>query len=589
MKNIVSENMLNRTGKVRVRLGAFRQAEDGNLIIFGLFIFLLMLMIGGLAVDLMRLETTRVKIQGTADRCALAAADLDQPLPPADVVTDCFTKAGLIQYMDGPPTVNQGPNFRIVTANAKARVPMLFSNLLSVFGPTAQFGTLESLVVPAVATAEERITDVEISLVVDMSSSMQQNNKLVNLRSAATTFVETVLENNDPNTTGLTTVSLIPYSAVVNMGANLAQFYAMTTPHTLSHCLLANTSEFNGTYINPSVVHTRVSHFDYGAETNTSATPITRPWCFRPTENPIIVHSSNETQLTTAIANLVSFGNTAIDLGMIWGTTLLDPRTQPIVSGLISNSVVLNDAAGRPVNWDATDNLKVIVLMTDGENTIEYDLSEPYKTGLSSLWVYKENAAQAWGSVPTNRFSVQYEGQETSNNRSDDKFFWLGQSSDSARYKNYPQGFSGGESGYRSTAYPAVQPGQGYSYTSTVRQLSWQDVYATWVRTVIYNKFYNEPYSKGKINYNTYVATYYALESVVTDAQADNRLSNVCQAAKDEGVVIYTVAFEAPSGGQAALLDCASSTSHYYNVAGTNIRSAFAAIASDIARLKLTQ
>ncbi len=577
-----------RKDAVRARIASFRRAEDGSLIIFGLFIFLLMLMVGGLAVDLMRLETTRVKLQGTSDRCALSAADLDQKLEPNAVVTDCFTKAGMIEYLDGPAIVDQGVNYRVVTVNAKARVPMLFSNLLSVFGPTEKFGTLEVLTAPGTSTAEERITDVEISLVVDMSSSMQQNSKLPNLRTAAKAFIETVLLNNDPSSAGLTTVSMVPYSAVVNPGVALSPFYAMTNEHNYSTCLLANTSEFNGTWINPAVVHQRVSHFDYGAETNTSQTPIKRPWCFKPTENQIVVHSYNEVALKAAVDNLVSFGNTAIDLGMIWGSTLLDPRTRPIINNLISTNVVQADAAGRPANWDAEDALKIIVLMTDGENTQEYDLREPYKSGLSSLWVFKQNAGDLLGSVATSRFSVQYQGQSTKNDRTDDKFFWLGQDSTN-RYRNYPQGFSGGQTGYRNTANPTVLAGQGYNYSSTVRHLSWQDVYATWVRTVIYNKFFNEPYNAGNIDYSTYTGTYYALDTVVNDTQADTRLKNVCQAAKDEGVVIYTVAFEAPTGGQAALLDCATSPSHYYNVAGTNIRNAFASIASDIANLKLTQ
>ena len=588
MKTTTLASHTRREDAVRARIAAFRNGEDGSLIIFGLFIFLLMLMVGGLAVDLMRLETTRVKLQGTSDRCALSAADLDQKLEPNAVVTDCFAKAGMSEFQDGPAIIDQGVNYRVVTVNAKARVPMLFSNLLSVFGPTEKFGTLEVLTAPGTSTAEERITDVEISLVLDMSSSMQQNSKLPNLRTAAKAFIETVLQNNEPSSAGLTTVSIVPYSAVVNPGVTLAPFYAMTNEHDYSSCLLANTSEFNGTWINPSIVHQRVSQFDYGAETNTSQTPIKRPWCFKPDENPIVVHSYDATQMKTAVDNLVSFGNTAIDLGMIWASTLLDPRTRPIVNSLISTGAVQADAVDRPAAWDAQDALKIIVLMTDGENTQEYDLSEPYKSGLSSIWVNKQYAGDLLGSTANNRFSVQYEGQSTTNNRSDDKFYWLGQSS-SNTLRNYPNGFPGGESGYRSAAYPATMVGKGVDYTSTVRQLSWQDVYATWVRTVIYNKFFNAPYNAGKIDYNTYTATYYALETVVNDSQADTRLANVCQAAKDEGVIIYTVAFEAPSGGQAALLDCATSPSHYYNVAGTNIRDAFASIASDIANLKLTQ
>jgi len=76
---------------------------------------------------------------------------------------------------------------------------------------------------------------------------------------------------------------------------------------------------------------------------------------------------------------------------------------------------------------------------------------------------------------------------------------------------------------------------------------------------------------------------------IVDSGEADDRLSAICEAARDEGIIVYTIAFEAPSRGRAALRDCASSPSHYFDVNGTDISDAFSAIASDIRALKLTQ
>ena len=58
------------------RLTDFGKSESGAMIIFGLIIFVLMLLIGGMAVDLMRFESTRSKLQSTADRASLASRDL---------------------------------------------------------------------------------------------------------------------------------------------------------------------------------------------------------------------------------------------------------------------------------------------------------------------------------------------------------------------------------------------------------------------------------------------------------------------------------------------------------------------------------
>ena len=56
----------------------FRREEDGSLIVFSLFIFVAMLMFGGIAVDLMIYENERTHIQNSTDRAVLAAANLNQ-------------------------------------------------------------------------------------------------------------------------------------------------------------------------------------------------------------------------------------------------------------------------------------------------------------------------------------------------------------------------------------------------------------------------------------------------------------------------------------------------------------------------------
>ncbi len=53
------------------RLRAFGRDENGSLIVFTLILFVLMAMMGGIAVDLMRYEATRVQLQQTLDRATL--------------------------------------------------------------------------------------------------------------------------------------------------------------------------------------------------------------------------------------------------------------------------------------------------------------------------------------------------------------------------------------------------------------------------------------------------------------------------------------------------------------------------------------
>ena len=115
----------------RYALTCFARETSGTLVVFGLMLFLLMIMMGGIAVDLMRYESTRTALQNTLDRSTLAAATLSQDLPPESVVNDYFLKAGLMRDLSGV-VVDQGMNYRTVTADANADTRPMFLQLLGI-------------------------------------------------------------------------------------------------------------------------------------------------------------------------------------------------------------------------------------------------------------------------------------------------------------------------------------------------------------------------------------------------------------------------------------------------------------------------
>ncbi len=160
------------------------RAEDGNLTIFALCLFVLMAMIGGVAVDLMRYEAMRTSLQNTLDRATLAAASLSQQLDAEDVVTDYFDKAGLAEYLRAV-SVEEGLNYREVVADARASTNPFFLHMIGV----------KEMDAPGHSMAEQRMTNVEIVLVLDVSGSMATVSpngltRLVNLRNAANEFVQ---------------------------------------------------------------------------------------------------------------------------------------------------------------------------------------------------------------------------------------------------------------------------------------------------------------------------------------------------------------------------------------------------------------
>ena len=590
MKKMI--NLQDGNTSVRGMFRRFRKAEDGAMIIFSLFLFVLILWFGGMAVDLMRFETTRAKLQGSLDRAVLAAADLDQTLPPADVVRDYLSKAGMLHFLQGEPTVTEGINFRVVSVQASAPMPLFFYDLPRIFSNPFTPG-MSTLSVSGNSTAEERVTDVEVSLVLDVSSSMNSNSRMTNLRPAARDFVSTVLANNTNAPQGLITISMIPYSAVVNVGTTIAPLLNIDRNHNYSTCPMFDDDIFDTTALDLSAEYDHIAHFSYGGSNDT---PINADytWCFTGDTNAIIPHTTNEADLHTAINDLHAYGNTAIDMGVKWGVALLDPSTQSLITTLAgaTGSSVPAIAAGRPELHTQSDVLKVLVLMTDGSNTQQWDLSEPYKSSMSPVWFDRDTASTSLLSVDFDNTSVQYSGESTAS-RSDDWFYWNGYPS-SSRFQRYPNGFANQTAYINALPVGISGPGQGTRYVDSdgdeIYNATWQELFADRTYNRVNNTYLGRAYSHGAWSWSEYIATDYAIDqSVVNGTEANARLSEICEAARAQGIVIYTVAFEAPSGGQTALQDCASSPSHYFDVAGTDISAAFNAIASDIRALKLTQ
>ncbi len=181
--------------KPRIRqLQRFARQEDGSILIFSLFLLILMLMVSGMAVDLMRVETERARLQSTLDRAVLAGASLEQTLDSKDVVLDYFAKAGLSDYISADDViVTPGDNSKTVYAKAFMSVDSYFMNLLGI----------THLDAPAVGEAEESLSNIEISLVLDISGSMNWNSsysgddKIDDLIDAAQEFVYLMQCNPD--------------------------------------------------------------------------------------------------------------------------------------------------------------------------------------------------------------------------------------------------------------------------------------------------------------------------------------------------------------------------------------------------------
>ncbi|MGY3437422.1 MULTISPECIES: pilus assembly protein TadG-related protein [unclassified Marinovum] len=532
--------------RVATDLGRFRSEETGTITILAMIIFVGIIAICGFGVDLMMNEMKRAKLQATLDRAVLAAADLEQELDPAAVVQDYFVKSGMGDTLS-TTSVEDALNYRIVSATASQTSDPLFLGILGI----------NEMVAPASGEATEMMSNVEISMVLDRSGSMGSNNKIQNLRAAAREFVDTVIQ--PAGAPSLTTVSLVSYNATVNLGPVVSQYFNLSAEHNYSACAVFPDSAFDTLGISRSNELDRLSHFDLSS-TSESSTAISQPWCPDDAYGAIVVHSDDAEALKSSIDALGAGGNTAIDLGMKWGAALLDPSAQSLVSDMISDGHVAPAVAGRPVSLTDPETLKIIVLMTDGANTTEYDLKPQYQTGLSDIWIDDRGDTN-----PSNdRFSskiLDLPGTVA------DIWYW-------DRYENYSFNYK-----YRNT------PDGG----GNAEQMSNADVFARWGTRARAYKFFRTPYQDGQLPYSNYADEYYAYEGIVVAGHADTRLAAICGQAKDAGIVVFAVGFEAPQQGLDAMENCASSPAHYFDVNGVEISDAFKSIARTITQLRLTQ
>ncbi len=97
--------------------------------------------------------------------------------------------------------------------------------------------------------------------------------------------------------------------------------------------------------------------------------------------------------------------------------------------------------------------------------------------------------------------------------------------------------------------------------------------------------------SRDNPNWDTRVDYFYSWAETHGQTRADDNLSRICAEARRKGIVIYTIAFQAPASGRAAMRDCAGAgnESRYFDVEGLNIAQAFDDVLASVSRLRLTQ
>ncbi|WP_417239382.1 pilus assembly protein TadG-related protein [Celeribacter halophilus] len=524
----------------------FTRDEQGSITVLGLFCFVIILLVAGMGLDFMRHEALRVELQNTLDRAVLAATNLRNTNDPEDIVIDYFEKAGLREYLNEDEiVVTPLGDGRQVTANVEATIPTYF----------LKFVSIDDLEMTSHSTAEQGISGLEVALVLDVSGSMNSYSRLTNLKSAAKEFTQTIFDNAGSDEVS---ISIVPYATQVNAGDDILSTFNLTDAHDKSYCLNFEESDFSSiplTYKNDEDTtryYEQTLDFDpwYG-DWDDLDEDLTLEVCAPDSSREVLAFTNSQDTIETYITNLYAEGNTSIDLGVKWGAALLDESAQAI--------------SGTDQPASVEDSQKYLVVMTDGENTAQYYIPDPYRDGYSTD-VYRDKDGRVFVGEDYDYKDCWYEYSGWSQKR-------VCTTKTITRYTRLSNNDI-----YTTLPYDLDD-------TDDIWELSWPEVWST---MTVKNHAYARYLAAGKDS-DVYYDWLDKTQVYIGSNTKDDRLSDICTAAKNAGTIIFAIGFEAPDDGQEVMQDCASSDSHYYDVEGTEISEAFAAIASKITELRLVE
>jgi len=560
-------NLLKLTITATSLLSRFKRDERGAFSIFMVMIFTTLILVSGAAVDLVRFEAVRSSIQFNLDRAVLAAASMRQVQNPTVVVNDYMSKVDTLTTFNVAMGNDTSVTLtgRRVTATATATLSTYFLRIIGI----------DTMAVTASSKATEEIPNLEISLVLDVSGSMGWNGddgspKIASLKTAANTFVDTVI---NPNANSQTTISIVPYAYNVSVPQSMWDLYNTEGLTTQTRCMIFDDADYNSAAISTADTQRQLpfystsSYFDPSFDPNDpDDSDLWFGRCSVQANAEIMPYSTSVTDLQAKINSLQASGSTASHIGTKWGVALLDPAANVIGASMGG------DVANIPATYQEPGVLKVLVVMTDGDNRDHYDLYDGYRSGPSDMYTVIETEAQCYGDpnnwrvpyfVYNGSYSSVCEYAQVTN-------YYIYRPSNVTYYK-VNDGRSVGDQ-------HTILPGNNAALAGDVGyrvQLSWPQVWE-----IMSTKGYAD-------TTNTNASSYENMYSPASEA--DTEMNNSCTIAKSNGVVVYTIAFAAPSAAQTLLQGCASSLNNYYDVDSTDIASAFSAIAVSIQKLKLTQ
>lgn len=286
----------------------------------------------GLSVDGARVYGAKQKLQAAADSAVLAAARRAMADGDTDDVNEAFGRFLAASLVD--------PEIRLRSSTPDLSVPrrvsaQLVADVSTIFMPVLGFETVE---VRVGSSAMFTFTRLEIALALDNTGSML-GSKLAALKVSAQRLVDDLLDKA-PNP-GDTRLALVPFAQYVNVGTTHRYAPWINVP-------VDPLNPWNGCVgSRPSPLNTQDG--SYGTRVP-GVLGVTCP-------SPIQPLTASRTELANAIDAMSAEGSTYVPSGLMWAWRVL------------STQAPFTESAGDRVDGEGNKINKVLILMTDGENT----------------------------------------------------------------------------------------------------------------------------------------------------------------------------------------------------------------------------
>lgn len=333
--------------------------RSGNFAILSAFAMVPLAISLGVSVEYSRALNTRNMLQGSLDSAVLAGAKAlsggeSQAMQAA---LNMFKANAKDIYADGKvETAALKPAFAV----KDGIVSGTFS--YSMETPLLSIISVKQVPVAVASAADSGGTGVELALVVDVSSSMTDHNKIGDLRKSAVALIDTLYKTAE--TRKDTWVAVVPFDGRVNVSAYSAGWIdkalAPKNAGTNMNCtgLRSVPNRISDALPEEEKFPPYLTGSNYGSSSTCGGTKV-RGWSFE------------KTPIRNVLATLDTGYGTSIWEGAAWGYRMLSPKWK----GKWGKPDLPHDYGKGPP--------KVLILMTDGENT-PGDYGDPFSTSTAN-------------------------------------------------------------------------------------------------------------------------------------------------------------------------------------------------------------